>query len=304
MRAREKPEARDRPTVGRDFFKAHGHGNDYLVFEEAEALGDGLQLSPEVVVRICDRWRGPGGDGVVVIGDSAGPDLVSLRMYNPDGSEFERSGNGLRIAAMYLFEQGRVGHDTFSVEQAGSRVCLTVGRDVGPDGRMVKASMGPALFPDGPPFVASAVSLQAGVLPLEPGLDVVPVSMGNPHAVVFGDGWSREEVDRLGPKVATHPAFPSGTNVQFADAPEGAAVRIQIWERGVGRTASSGTSACAVAAAAIKLGLVPLGLVTIKMDGGDFLVRVPTLDDVTLEGPVQPVYRGRLADGFFDAVEV
>ena len=294
------------------FFKAHGHGNDYMVFVE----GPGLTLTPELIRRICDRWRGPGADGLVVVESTAGGAETRLRMFNPDGGEFERSGNGLRIAGVYLRHLGRAGDDPFPVAVGGDRIWLEV---AGPDAAGVydaRADMGKVTFPAGPPFVARGRVDGRGrvALPLRrpPGewdrdgggdtdvdvVEVVPVAVGNPHAVAFRRSWTRGEEEHYGPLIGTSEAFPQGTNVQFADVPAGGEIAIRIWERGVGRTSASGTSACAAAAAAVRSGLVPAGPVTVQMEGGAMEVDVGPDWTVRLRGPVEEVCFGRLAPGF------
>lgn len=235
-----------------------------------------------------------------------------LRMFNPDGGEFERSGNGLRIAGVYLRRVGRVGDGQFSVVVGGDRVGLKVsGPDVGGvwDAR---ADMGRVSFPDGPPFVAAGWVGEGGRVALEvppfpdggaSRIDVVPVSVGNPHAVAFRDGWTRAEVAHYGPLIEGHEAFPRGTNVQFADIPAGSdmailrKVAILIWERGVGPTSASGTSACAVAAAAVKCGFMTPGPATVIMEGGSMQVEVAADWSVRLRGPVAEVCCGELSPG-------
>lgn len=287
------------------FFKAHGHGNDYLVFEE----GAGPNLTPGLVRRICDRHRGPGADGVVVIEAGSEEAEPSLRMFNPDGGEFERSGNGLRIAASYLRRDGRVGDDWFGVTVGGDRVRMRVR---GPDpGGVYDAvvEMGEVGFPGGAPFVlAERVGAGGRValsLPSPDGarraLEAVPVSVGNPHAVLFGEGWTRAEVEHFGALIATSDAFPQGTNVQFAEVPAGREIAIRIWERGVGPTSSSGTSACAAVAAAVKSGLMRFGPATVRMEGGDMEVDLRPGWTVRLRGPVEEVCEGELTAGFVAA---
>ena len=285
------------------FFKAHGHGNDYLVFEE----GDGPALTPALIRRICDRHRGPGGDGIVVVQAGARGPETRLRMFNPDGGEFERSGNGLRIAGVYLRRRGTVPEGWFPVTVGGDRVRLRVS---GPDRNGAwdaHAEMGKVGFPAGPPFVAPGrVGEHGGValdLPRPSGgsrsrIELVPVSVGNPHAVSFRPAWTRTEVDHYGPLIATNAVFPRGTNVQFAQVPDGRAVSIRIWERGVGRTTASGTSACAAVAAAVKRGLMPMGPATVRMEGGTMEVEVADDWSVRLRGPVEEVCFGELATGF------
>lgn len=284
-----------RPLGGTPFYKAHGLGNDYLVFEE----GGAWALTPGAVARVCDRSRGPGSDGIVLLlADPAGRGF-RLRMFNPDGSEFERSGNGLRVLASYLARHARVDARPFPVEVGGGEVSMTVHSTLGTvydvsvdQGR---ARIGPA-----------AVELDARALdgegrlrgPDGEMLDVTPVRVGNPHMVVWLPNADDVALRRLGPFVATHPALAHGTNVQLAWVGGPGRCRALIWERGVGRTSASGTSSCAVAAAAVAKGLLPPGSVTVQMDGGDLHVQVSPRFDVVLRGPVEEVYEGILTDAF------
>ncbi|MDH3223824.1 MAG: diaminopimelate epimerase [Gemmatimonadota bacterium] len=269
------------------FFKAHGHGNDYLVFP----AGSDLPLTPRAIRILCDRWRGVGGDGVVVVGPGSDGATASLRMFNPDGSEFERSGNGLRIAALYLFDRGLVGHDPFVVRVSGDDVRMCVGEGAVP---AIRAEMGRVGFPTGPPFVRPGSLAADGQLVVPGAAGALPVSVGNPHAVLFGDSWTRGDLAHLGPMVSSHEAFPQGTNVQLVHRVGSQSLSMFIWERGVGRTASSGTSACAAAAAAVKTGRLDPGAVTVRMEGGQFRVTVGADYAVVLEGPVQAVCSGEL----------
>lgn len=284
------------------FFKAHGHGNDYLVFEE----GAGPTLAPGLVRRICDRHRGPGADGIVVIEAGSEGAEPSLRMFNPDGSEFERSGNGLRIAAAYLRRHGRVGDGWFGVTVGGDRVRMRVGA---PDSHGVYdavVEMGVVGFPRGGPFVLAGRVGAGGRVALSlpsadgsrRGMEAVPVSVGNPHAVLFGKGWTRAEAEHFGALIVTSDAFPQGTNVQFAEIPAGREIGIRIWERGVGPTTSSGTSACAAVAAAVKSGLMRFGPATVRMEGGDMEVDLRPDWSVWLRGPVEEVCVGELTAAF------
>lgn len=304
--------------VGRRFFRGHGLGNDYLVFERAES--GGWPVGPGTVRAVCDRWRGVGGDGIVVLlerhpGDRAYP----LRMFNPDGSEFERSGNGLRVLAAHLFREGLVGADGFRVRSGGDRIGMTVharGRDGVYD---VSVQMGRARMG------AEAVDLDPTLLdeqgravhPEHGPVSFHPVSVGNPHAVVFledfgGGGTfagekpaagpppgapSEEDLHALGPFLAGHPAFRGGTNVQLVNVGQGG-LRIAIWERGVGRTSASGTSSCAAAAAAVARRRLPPGPIDVEMEGGRLQVTVDPDLEIVLRGPVQEVSEGRLTEGF------
>ena len=288
--------------IGPAFFKAHGHGNDYLVFEE----GAGPVLTRGLAVRICDRHRGPGGDGIVVLENVPESAEPRLRMFNPDGGEFERSGNGLRIAGVHLRRLGRAGDGWFPVTVGGDRVRLRVGGTGEAGAWDASVEMGKVGFPDGPPFVRADRVDPRGMVVLalpspsggERRLTVVPVSVGNPHAVAFGAAWTRAEVEHYGPRIGAGEAFPMGTNVQFATVPAGRDLPIRIWERGVGPTLSSGTSACAAVAAAVKRGLLSPGTATVRMEGGDMEVDLRPDWSVRLRGPVEEVCVGELTPGF------
>ncbi len=288
-----------RPRAGLHYYKGHGHGNDYLVFEEGEEWA----VEPEAVSRVCDRWRGPGGDGVVLLLRDTGDGCFRLRMFNPDGSEFERSGNGLRILASHLARTGRVGWNPFVVEVGGDRVSMTVHARSGAlyD---VSVEMGRARVG------ADAVGLDASVLdgegriagPDGRPLTVVAVSVGNPHLVVWMDDPNVDELHRLGPFLTGHPALANGANVQLAALDGARACRALIWERGVGPTSASGTSSCAVAVAAVRRGLVEPGPVEIRMEGGTLKVDVSSELDVVLRGPVEEVCEGELTPAWAEAL--
>ena len=263
------------PRLAPSFFKAHGLGNDYLVFEE----GDGWSATPASVRSVCDRYMGVGSDGIVVLLAGGEDRVYPSRMFNPDGSEFERSGNGLRILASYIHR--------------------TRGRSA-----FVSVEMGRALTG------AAAVELDPGAFGKDgrlagPGgeaLDVVPVSVGNPHLVVLVDEPTEALLEGLGPFLATHPALANGANVQLARPGSGSDVEALIWERGVGRTSASGTSACAVAVAAVARGLKPAGELTVRMPGGALSVTVSSQLDVVLRGPVEEVFTGSLTAAALEAI--
>jgi len=218
-------------------------------------------------------------------------------MFNPDGSEFERSGNGLRILGAYLFfkEEVRVG-EAFSVEVGGETVGLELlGQD--PGGLLqVAVEMGTPRF--GIEAVGAEVeAFGVGVTLTAPDglpLDIQPVSLGNPHCVLFRSELWEAEFLELGPFLASHPAFSAGTNVQLARVSGENEIEILIWERGVGRTTSSGTSACAAASACVRAGHLKPGRLRVVMEGGSFSVSVSPEWQVRLEGPVQPLLMGEL----------
>jgi len=284
-----------RPGGSAAFYKAHGLGNDYLVFEE----GGDWRVDIRGVRSVCDRWRGPGGDGIVVRLQDGPPGVVRVRMFNPDGSEFERSGNGLRVLASYLARRGEVRDAPFRVEVGGDQLAMTVHGRAGAAWD-VSVAMGRAQVG------AHAVGLDPAALdggrrmrgPDGEWLDVVPVSTGNPHLVVLHEHPDLAALGRIGPFLATHPALAGGANVQLASPEPPDACRALIWERGVGPTSASGTSSCAVAVAAVSRRLLSAGRVRVRMQGGELTVEVSESLEVVLRGPVEEVCEGTLTPGF------
>lgn len=287
-------ESSPRPSVGLTWYRAHGLGNDYLVARGDAAWGPYDDVArwaatPAAVRRICDRHLGLGADGIMVVTTRDEP--FGLRAFNPDGGEFERSGNGLRIVASYLHRLGWVAEDPFQVRIAGDVVTMQVHIADADTGLYdVSVEMGRAQV--GP----SAVGLDPGQLSPElAGLDMVPVSVGNPHAVV----WDVDaDIDKVGAALAASPAFARGTNVQVARVIAPGEIGIDIWERGVGRTSASGSSSCAAAVAAVESGRIESGPVRVRMAGGTLRVSVDWDRDVLLRGPVQAVTTGELHRGF------
>jgi len=279
------------------FAKGHGLGNDYIVMEEAALPAP---LTERAIVRVCDRNWGIGSDGILLLVPSARADF-GLRIFNPDGSEAEKSGNGLRIFAKYLWDHGHArGKKTFTVDTKGGVVECTCHER---DGRVsfVTVEMGRVTFraPDipmnGPDRDVVGVPLQ-----LANGATVTAtaLSVGNPHCVVFVERLDDGETRRLGPLIERHPAFPQRTNVQFARVAARDTVDILIWERGAGYTLASGSSSCGAATAAVKNGLCNHGRVTVRMPGGTLVVDVRADWSLRLEGPVEEVYTGTLTEEF------
>jgi len=269
------------------FVKSHALGNDYIVVDSADLE---FPLTAETVRRLCDRhFRVP----------SRQADF-GLRIYNPDGSEAEKSGNGLRIFAKYLYEHGHARVPRFTVETLGGVVrCDLQVRD----GRVVEVTvdMGEATFSSsripaaGPPreVVDEAVEVQGEVL------RVTAVNVGNPHCVVFTEDLGQVDLLRLGPALECHPLFPQRTNVQFAEVLAPDRVRIRIWERGAGHTLASGSSACAVAAACVRRGLTGRSL-RVEMEGGTLRVSVEEGYRLRMTGPASEVYTGQLLPEFVE----
>lgn len=253
------------------FSKWHALGNSYLLVERPEAE---REVTAELARRLCDPHTGVGADGVleVLTSDGAGADVV---IWNPDGSTAEMSGNGTRIAAAWLLR--RTGAEAAAI-RVGER---TVHARARADG-LIEQELGTVR-------VSPRETLDVHGNPV----DVVPVDVGNPHAVVRCEEPSREVLLRLGPLVETHQRFPARTNVQLAHADGPHELRVLVWERGAGETPASGSSAVAAAAAAVAEGWCESPVV-VHLPGGDLEVR---LDDgeATLVGPVEEICTGVLA---------
>jgi diaminopimelate epimerase len=251
--------------------KSHGLGNDYLVADPAELPFD---VTPERVRLLCDRHVGVGSDGLLVRDGELG-----LRIFNPDGSEAEKSGNGLRIFAKWLYDTGRVRSETFSIHTLGGDAAVEIEAAAG-RARQVTVNMGQPRFREDLSEIEVAGQR----------LKVVALSIGNPHCVILRDQLDVTELRQLGPLVEHHPAFPERTNVQLARATARDRVELLIWERGAGETQASGSSACAVVAACFRRGLVDANVnVTASMPGGDLRIRVAADGGLWMRGPVDEI---------------
>jgi diaminopimelate epimerase len=270
-----------------EFARYHALGNDYVVVEAESAP---TPLTPALVRRLCDRHRGLGSDGILL--RESGP-VHRVRILNPDGSEAEKSGNGLRIFARYLFDRGRVGSEPFVVETAGGPVTCRVeagGRSVGVD--MGTVSFASDVIPvAGPPREVLREPAEIGGVALE----FSAATVGNPHCVVLRDAVSEDEARRLGPLLERDPRFPRRTNVQFVEVQARDRIRLEIWERGAGYTLASGSSACAAAAVTHRLGLSD-ARVEVAMPGGSLRVELGPGFRAHLTGGVTRIAEGRLFD--------
>jgi diaminopimelate epimerase len=280
------------------FYKGHGLGNDYIVMDPEDLT---FKLTSKRIQKICDRNWGIGSDGILTLEDSKKADF-GLRIWNPDGSEAEKSGNGLRIFARYLYATRKTRKKSFTVDTPGGLVHIDLHVDKYGDASAATVEMGLATFaPNALPCSLKVKELierpirAAGEKMLFTG-----VSVGNPHCVVFkakGQQWTREDLLRLGPELENHRIFPRRTNVQLAVPTGPKEIFILIWERGAGETQASGSSSCAAASAAVRLGLVKTP-VTVKAPGGTLKIDVDENYDLTMAGPVAEVGRGALSSSF------
>ena len=272
------------------FFKYHALGNDYLVIDPVDHA---QEFTPAEIVRICHRNFGIGSDGILW-GPLPAKDATqfALRIFNPDGSEAQKSGNGLRIFCRYLFDQGKVGNAPFKVHTRGGVVQATVHGQ----GESVTVEMGSVSFDSLRIPVAGAQrdvvreTLTAG----GETLTFTSATIGNPHCVIERPDTTSADVHRLGPLIENHALFPERTNVQFLTVRDRSNIAIEIWERGAGYTLASGSSSSAAAAVAYRLGLVDKS-VTVHMPGGAISIEIGDNYAITMTGPVTHV-----ADGMLD----
>jgi diaminopimelate epimerase len=280
------------------FFRGHGLGNDYLVMDPKELS---FKLTPSAIAAICNRHWGLGSDGILTTAPSKKADF-GLRIFNPDGSEAEKSGNGLRIFARYLHATGRTKKRHFTVETKGGLVTIQLHLDRRGDASDVTVEMGRATFAPGalPCTLPIEELIQQPIEAAGHSLTFTGVSVGNPHCVVFhpsGKSWAREDLIALGPLLENHAIFPKRTNVQLAVPTGPNELSILIWERGAGETEASGSSSCAAASAAVRLGLVA-SPVSVRMPGGTLTIDVAPDFNLTMKGPVAEVARGSLSPSF------
>lgn len=275
------------------YSKYHALGNDYLVIHPADMEGE---LEQRRIRLICHRNYGVGSDGILLGPlDSKSCDF-GLRIFNPDGSEAEKSGNGLRIFSRYLWDKGLVREQPFTIETLGGRVTAQVkGR-----GESVTVEMGEVSFDSrripvtGPPreVINETIEVEGKVF------SYCAATVGNPHCVILCESPSAELARHYGPVIEVDSRFPNRTNVQFMEVLDRQNIRIEIWERGAGYTLASGSSSTAAAAVAHKLGLCDSG-VTVHMPGGslDILFKEGFLAIMT--GPVIKICEGTIDQEMF-----
>lgn len=281
------------------FWKYHGTGNDFVLTYASE--GD---LSSEDVARICDRHTGVGADGVIRVHhggerldgfpDAADADLI-MDYRNADGSVAEMCGNGIRCLVAFAFDRGLTSAEDLTVATRDGmkrvRVLEAGGR------RQFRVEMGPARFARGEiPMSGDAKTVfHDGEVDVDGEIVVgTAVSIGNPHLVVFVEqDLMTVPLEVLGPRLASHPMFPEGANVEFVNPVTDTDLDARVWERGIGETQACGTGACAVAAAALATGR-GAALAVVRFPGGDLAVEVTT-DHVVLIGPAVEVFDGSIA---------
>jgi len=283
------------------FVKSHGLGNDYITLNQTEITFD---LTEQAIVRICDVHFGIGSDGILLNVPSKKADF-GLRILNPDGSEAEKSGNGLRIFAKYLFDYGFTKSKVFSIETLGGLVKAEVVEEKNGKAYTIKVDMGKAIFKSKKIPVDCANEECIGeVLKLKDrDYEINCVSVGNPHCVVLKDELDEEEIRIYGSEIENHSMFPNRINVQFAKILSPNEVEVIIWERGAGWTLASGSSSCAVACTVVKRGLTERNL-SIKMPGGNLAIEIDEDWEIRMTGEVREIASGTLGAELLQDLEL
>jgi diaminopimelate epimerase len=263
------------------FEKWQALGNDYLILERAD-------LNAAQVRRLCDPHRGPGADGVLTLHDPETEGCVArLRIFNPDGSEAELSGNGARQALLYLRRSGWTDRDELTIETAAGTIAATLTGE-----HTARVDMGRAVlvskdFPGGPPDGRGTLAAGGATFAFR------HVNVGNPQCTIWVDDPDSLDLRRYGQEIERNPAFPNRTNVSFWHPTGEDRIRARIFERGVGETSASGTGACGAAVAHVLDG--GRSPVTVGLDGGELEVEVAGDLSLRLTGWAVPVYRGQLS---------
>ncbi len=279
------------PTL--TFTKAQALGNDFVIIDDRTGQ---ISLSSAEISYICDRHRGVGADGILLLQPSATA-AFRMRTLNSDGTEAEMCGNGIRCAAKYAFDQGLAHLPEMMIEtKAGLKKVEIITEKEGV-AQTIRVDLG------APNFERAAVPMAgaAGEVVLESfdvngsTLNITALSMGNPHVVTFIDNISKAEVARFGPLIENHSDFPARTNVEFAEVTSRSSLNLRVWERGAGETSACGTGAAAAVAASSRIGLTDR-IVQVSLPGGDLAVEWAANGRVFITGDAQLVFTGTVGN--------
>ncbi|NIS09387.1 MAG: diaminopimelate epimerase [Candidatus Dadabacteria bacterium] len=271
-----------------NFVKSHGLGNDYIIVDPEQIS---FEFTKEVIQLICNRNYGVGSDGILLLTPSDKADF-GLRILNPDGSEAEKSGNGIRIFSKFLYDYGYTTNSSFTIDTLGGLVRSDLEINEG-NVSLITVDMGKASFDSSRipvtgeqrEVVKEEIRVDSDIL------EFTAVTVGNPHCVVFFDELSEDLIKKLGPMLENHEIFPNRINVQFAKVISPTEVQALIWERGAGYTLASGSSSCAVASACVKNNLTD-SKVSVIMPGGILNIEVNNDWTLRMKGPAEQVFEG------------
>lgn len=283
-----------------NFVKSHGLGNDYIVIDPENIS---FELSPDAIRLICHRNYGIGSDGILLLDDSDKSDF-GLRILNPDGSEAEKSGNGIRIFAKFLYDYGYTKNSSFTIETPGGTVKADLEIINGSVG-LITVDMGKASFistqipvqGEKREVVKEEIRVNGDIL------EFTAVTVGNPHCVIFFDKLDENLIRKIGPILENHENFPNRINVQFARVISSSEVEALIWERGAGYTLASGSSSCAVASACVKNNLTDKKI-SIIMPGGILEIEVNDDWSLRMKGPAEKIFEGNFSPELLDRIKL
>jgi diaminopimelate epimerase len=283
------------------FIKSHGLGNEYIILDSRKIE---FKLTRDAIRRLCNVHYGIGSDGILLKVDSSGADF-GLKIFNPDGSEAEKSGNGLRIFCKFLYDYGFAGKKEFFVETPGGIVRANILEETGGKAGLISVDMGKAIFKsleipvnsDYPEFIGEKIT--AG----DKEFEVNCVSVGNPHCVVVKNELNVDEIKKYGPLLENHPIFPNRINVQFAKVIRRDEAQILIWERGAGYTLASGSSSCAVACVLAKRNMVDRNL-KIIMKGGFLAIDIDQDWNIRMTGEAKETAQGILSPELIQVLDI
>lgn len=281
------------------FVKMHGIGNDFIVIENRPETYDSAALG-NISRQLCNRNIGVGSDGLVVVIDSDSCDF-RMRMMNPDGSEAQMCGNGIRVFAKYVYDYKLTDKESISVETAAGVKYLKLTIE---DGKVtfVRVDMGepilqrsliPMLGEDTDMVVSEPLTV------CDTTLNITAVSMGNPHCVSFVDDVDSFPLAKFGPAIENHPLFPERTNVEFIQVVNDKEIKMRVWERGANETMACGTGACASSVAGILNGKTSR-ILTVHLRGGDLFIEWADNNRVIMTGPAVTVYEGTVDENLLN----
>lgn len=275
------------------YCKYHALGNDYIVLDPVDVDRD---LNPDQIRLICHRNYGVGSDGILFGPSHSEKCDFKLRIFNPDGSEAEKSGNGLRIFSRYLQDNNLINDRTFTIETPGGPVKSRVS----PDSRNVTVEMGVVSFASTKiPVTGPSRDVLNESIEIEGNsLTYCAATVGNPHCVILCDLVSAQTTRFLGPAIEIDPRFPNRTNVQFMKVLDRENIQIEIWERGAGYTLASGSSSIAAASVAYRLGLCD-SAITVHMPGGELQIQLSQDFNAIMAGEVTRVCEGTIDEEMF-----
>ena len=281
---------------GLKFSKMHGIGNDFVIIDESKEELISEEDKPEACRFLSDRHFGVGSDGVLFVSPSDKADL-RYRMFNPDGSEAEMCGNGIRCFGDFIYRNKITDKTSISVETMCDILTLDINLEDG-EPKSFKVNMGLASFiPEKIPMISdSSEAINEEITVDGETIELTAVNVGNPHAIIFVDNVDEVDIDKFGPAIEAHEVFPEKINVHFVEVKSENEGTMRIWERGAGVTLACGTGATATAIAGYKLGHFKENIL-LHLPGGDLEFTIYNEDDnigVFMQGPAELVFNGEI----------